>query len=264
MNRIFEFVVMLGVSLLMVDCKTTKVVSVGKTAIPSVGMKKEDVFGQLALKAVKADWMSGDLDLDYKGKPMDVGASGTARYRKDSVIWLNVRKFGMLNVARAQVTRDSVFLINYLQSNYMAKDLKYIAQKYNLPADFDVLQNLLLGNPVWLIPKDMLTMTTDSAGNYLLKGSDNRWETTHRIDRESYQVKEMRFVEKGSGKSLAVVYDQYGALADGQVFARFRGFTMNSPATGEVKLTIGIGANPEMNIAKSIKFEIPSHYPKVE
>ncbi len=256
-----------GIALVLLGlnaCKSTQKTAAVMPGRAGKTLSKDELFSKIASNEVKADWLSGDLDLDYKGKPMNVGASGTARHRKDSVIWLNVRKFGLVNVARAQITKDSFFLINYIQNNYIAQDLNYVTRKYNLPASFDVLQNLLLGNPVWLVPKSALTIRADSDGNVVLEGADARWQSVHVVDPVTYQVKEMTFKEIASGKSLNVVFSKYGALSNGQIFPFNRLFTVQSPETGEVKLSFNVTGAPEVNTPKNIRFEIPAHYAKME
>ena len=266
MSKKYPFYLILSciLALGLANCKSTQ--KTAHTNVPTGGerLTKENLIEKITARQVKAEWMSGDLDLDYKGKPMSVGASGVARYRKDSVIWLNVRKFGLVNVARAQVTKDSIFLVNYLQSSYVATDLKYISQKFNLPANFDVLQNLLLGNPVWLIPQASLEFNIDSSGNYRLQGKDQRWQTTYIIDKEAFRIKQMQFIETATTKSLTVVYDKYQTLPDGQTFPFSRDFTLASPETGLVKLNMTVTGTPEMDVPKTIKFEIPTHYSKMD
>ena len=43
---------------------------------------------------IKADWMEARMKIQYEDKYMAVGGSVTVKMRKDSVIWLSVKKLG--------------------------------------------------------------------------------------------------------------------------------------------------------------------------
>lgn len=213
---------------------------------------------------VNADWLAGDVDADYEGKPMSISASMTARFRRDSIIWLNVRKLGF-NIARAKITPDSIFVINYIQSSYIAQDLKHIEKKYNIPADFKVLQNILLGNPVFLTNKNQLKLEKNADGEFILRGSDEQWQNTYRINAQDFSVKEMVFEQPISERFLKISYESYSILkgyGNGQKkFPYIRTLNMESPQTGKISITLEVDADGlEVNVPKNIKFEIPSHY----
>ena len=153
MNKFTYFGTILFLALALQACQSSKkatTTAVKTETAPPLSIST--ILKNLEDNEIKADWLSGDVDADYEGKPMNLSASMTTRFRRDSVIWLNIKKLGF-NIARAKVTPDSIFVINYIQSSYIAKDLKYIERKYNIPADFKVLQNILLGNIVFLTDK---------------------------------------------------------------------------------------------------------------
>ena len=254
------------------NCKTSKKATTTATPTPATPMPKtvtvSDILTILDQNQIKADWMSSDVGLDYEGKPMNVSASMTARYRRDSLIWVNVKKLGF-NVARAKITPDSVFIVNYLQGNYIAQDLKYLERKYNLPADFNTLQNILLGNPVFLTDKSKLKMERDAATNdIILRGADNIWQTTYRINATDFSIKTMLFEQPIADRSLKIECENYqilrGYAGDSKKFAFIRRLLLESLQSGKVKLELEIGDNIEINVPKTIKFEIPSHYEKMD
>ena len=267
MNKITYFSIIIGTALTFQACKsaqkatTTSVKTETATANP---LSISTILSKIEGNEIKADWLAGDVDADYKGKPMSISASMNARFRRDSVIWLNVKKLGF-NVARAKMTPDSIFIVNYIQSNYIAQDLKYIEQKYGIPADFKTLQNILLGNAVFLTDKNALKVEKDASGDIILRGSNAQWKNMYRLDSQADMIKEMVFEQPATERYLKITYENYAILRgyanDQKKFPYIRTLNMESPQTGKISITLEVDADGlEVNVPKNIKFEIPSHY----
>ena len=133
--------------------------SASKTEAKPSGVKSSsEVWNLINDEKKSLNWLSGDVDLDYKGQPMNIGASAKIVWHRDSVIWIRITKLGFIQVGRAKITRDSIFIVNQIQSQYLAESLKYLETKYGIPADFTTIQNILLGNPVSLTPSNELKL----------------------------------------------------------------------------------------------------------
>jgi hypothetical protein len=218
-----------------------------------------ELIQKLDEQKVNADWMSSGLDMDVQSPSLSMGLGGEARYRKDSIIWMTVKKFG-IEMARVKVTQDSAFMIDRYHSTYSAESLKFVEQKYNLPANFDALQRILLGLPVYMIDKKLLKLTTDDAGNYTLSGTNGTREVKYTIDPNTTKIIQMNFLEPASGKNVIITYSDYGNLPDGQSFAFVRNLQLESPETGKMSAKIEIEKSVEINVPKKLKFDIPSGY----
>ena len=267
MNKITYFSIIIGTALAFQACKsaqkaTTTTVKVETVTVPPLSIST--ILSKIEGNEIKADWLAGDVDADYKGKPMSISASMNARFRRDSVIWLNVKKLGF-NVARAKMTPDSIFIVNYIQSTYIAQDLKYVEQKYGIPADFKTLQNILLGNAVFLTDKNALKVEKDPSGDIILRGSNAQWKNMYRLDSQADMIKEMVFEQPATERFLKITYENYAILRgyanDQKKFPYIRTLNMESPQTGKISITLEVDADGlEVNVPKNIKFEIPSHY----
>jgi Domain of unknown function (DUF4292) len=261
---------MLALILLFGNCKTSKKTTTTPTPISELSKINtvSDVLAILDKNQVKPEWMSGSVGLDYEGKPMNISGSMSIRYRRDSLIWVSIKKFGFEG-ARAKITKDSVLMVNYIQSNYIAENLNYLEKKYGLPADFNTVQNILLGNPIFLTDKSKLKMERDATTNDLiLRGADDKWQTTYRLDPTDFTIKSMLFEQPLAQRSLKIECENYQILrgyeGDTKKFALMRRLILDSPQSGKVKLEMEVDDNIEINVPKNIKFEIPSHYEKMD
>jgi hypothetical protein len=251
-------------------CKTAKKTT--PTATPTTPtttpLSISTILEKMKANSADIERMNGDAGVDYKGKPMNIAVSSMVRWRRDSVIWMNVKKMGF-NVARAQVTRDSVFVLNYMQNNYIAKSMSYVEKTFGVPLDFAVLQEVLLGNAVFLTDKTKLTIEKSAEGDVILRGSDVRWKATYSLDAANFSVKEMLFEEPAAKRSLKITYKNYAILQvpnHGQKnFSYLRTIEMESTQTGKVTVVLDIDAESlEVNVPKNIRFEIPSNYPRMD
>ena len=94
---------------------------------------------------------SAKIDVDYTdadGKKFDVNAH--IRMYKDSVIWVSVTGPLGIEGLRAYITQDSVKVLDKQKKEYIARSVSYLQEITALPLDLTSLQDLLLGNPVFL------------------------------------------------------------------------------------------------------------------
>ena len=69
---------------------------------------------------------------------------------KDSIIWLSVTGPLGIEGLRAYITKDSVKLLDKQKKEYVIRSVSYLQEITELPLDLTSLQDLLLGNPVFL------------------------------------------------------------------------------------------------------------------
>lgn len=94
---------------------------------------------------------SAKIDVDYEdasGKKNNVNAH--IRMYKDSAIWVSVTGLLGLEGLRALITKDSVRLLDKQNKVYIERSVSYLREITELPLDLPSLQDLLLGNPVFL------------------------------------------------------------------------------------------------------------------
>ncbi len=266
-----KYASLLFVSFLLItsSCKTVKKTpTTAPTAAVNAPLSMSMVLEKMKANQIDYEQMSGDAGVDYKGNPMNIAVSSGLRWRRDSVIWLNVKKMGF-NVARVQVTHDSVFAVIYLKNSYIAKDLSYVEKNFGVPLDFALLQDILLGNPVFLTDKTKLTVDKSPEGDVILRGADVRWKATYKLDATNFLVKEMLFEEPLAKRSLKISYKNYAIL---QVpnhaqknFSYIRTIEMESAQTGKVTVVLDVDAESlEINVPKNIRFEIPKDYQRMD
>jgi hypothetical protein len=93
--------------------------------------------------------MNGKAKVHFEGPNESQDFTASIRVKKDSAIWVDITALGgMIHAARALITNDSFFMINYLQKEYSKGALVDVAKILPTNVDFYSLQNLVMAEPL--------------------------------------------------------------------------------------------------------------------
>lgn len=253
MNKLTFLLLLSLTALLISSCgagrRATREGALRKTTAPAV-MEK------LVRAQVSAEWMDARAKLDYAGRDMSVSGNAQIKLHRDSVIWISVKKFGF-EVARAQVTQDSIYILDRINNEYAVEPLSYIEKRFRLPARFDLLQNVLLGNPIFFT-KELALLIEEQ--QYRLQGRTTAWETDYWVSPETFRLTRMRLADRQENRAVDLTLDNYTSTGSKNIaFAYERLLRVNGGETGEA--TIGIEfSDVILNEPTEIRFEIPDRY----
>ena len=251
--RFFIFVIVL----LSISCKSKK------TIIPQTEISEKStsfLLKTLGKNKVDAEWLSARVKVKYRGEDEKLNATANLRMRKDSVIWFNVKKAGV-EAARVQITTDSVYIINRMDKEYTIKGLDFFEKSYNLPSSFEAIQNIVLGNVLYLSNIKPESKIKDNQ-HYLMVEKDNI-RAEYWMEGLTYFLTEMAFTDIRNDRKFNMTFGDYEQVDEKQNFSYFRNLNVSGENTNEVDLDLKL-SNVEINKPKSIKFDIPKRYKKVD
>ena len=253
MTKSSSFLVLSLLLLLTSGCGIFRKADAGAEALPERSAKW--LVKRMAQEQVQADWLSARARINYRGDDMAISATANLRMRKDSVILGNVRKLN-IEAGRALIRPDSFFVIDRINREYARQPLSAVTSLLPFPANFQILQTVLLGNPFFF--------TTDLQEGiegpfYTLSGEDKNFSATYYVDGLDFTLRRLVVNEKQENRTLDMELSKYQPLGKKQNFAYIRTLTVDSPETGRMNIEIEF-SNVEINIPKSIDFEIPIRY----
>jgi hypothetical protein len=111
----------------------------------------KDIIQQMNASQINFKTFSAKVDVDYRdadGKKYDLNA--VIRMQKDSLIWVSVNAALGIEVMRMIVTKDSVKLLDKLDKVYTIRRIDYLQEVTSLPLSLSTLQDLIIGNPVFV------------------------------------------------------------------------------------------------------------------
>lgn len=149
------------------SCRTTKKLQTAITKIDTVRTlpkieenpnAKEDsirfiqeTFEKIERNQIDFRTFSAKIKVDFEdkdGKKSDLTAF--VRLRKDSVMWISINALLGIEAARVLITPDSVKVLNKIDHVYRLSSVEALQEIANVPFTFKELQNVIVGNPVYL------------------------------------------------------------------------------------------------------------------
>jgi hypothetical protein len=199
--------------------------------------------------------MEARLTLSVETDGQALQFNGQLIWLRDSIIWLNVKKFGF-EAMRAMVTTDSVWVLNRLTKQYSASGIEGLQRKYNLPAGFELLQAALLAQP-W-IPEDLNFQSDIHEGLHRLTGLNNQYAARYWLMESNFLMRKESFLQKQTGNMLEMGFDGYTSIGRKFVFPLARNFAYNGPEQA-VSFSVTL-SDVRWNSSPTYNFNIPSHY----
>ncbi|MEZ4949552.1 MAG: DUF4292 domain-containing protein [Saprospiraceae bacterium] len=239
----------LFIVLLLPACK------LGKNSLEATKDRDADfLINKMVTNQVNVEWFSAKIKAKHESEDLSIGFSGNIRMKKDSIIWLNVKKFGF-EVARVQIEKDSIFVIDRFNDEFIAEDLQYVQRMVNFPANFSMIQSILLGNPVFFTKNLMAGIENKT---YHLKSKEGKEPNSEYILDGQYKILSMEFSEPTKKRWLTVDQAGYSEIQN-QNFAHERVLSMDSPDTGKLKVELSF-SDVIFNEPTSFPFSKPANY----
>lgn len=118
------------------------------------------------------EWMTANLDIQAEGNGMSFdNLTGQLRMRNDSIVWLSVTATMGVEVLRAKVSNDSVWILNRMEKTYLAEPLDSLVAKVGMPLSLPLVQTILVDNNEGVPPVEnqMVQLKTFVMGNMAAK-----------------------------------------------------------------------------------------------
>ncbi len=253
---IFSFASILIMALLFSACKAKKEVSTTTTTNTVERNSTAFLVEQINKHKIDAEWLSAKARIVPDGFGIGVSLSANIRVHKDEAIWMNVSKIG-LEAGRALIRPDSVFIIDRLNGMYYERPISYVESEFNLPADFTLLQEMILGNAVLLDEKNIKSKKLTD--RHILSGTNADYQTEYRLGNVSYQLEEMSVNDETNQRNFFIDFDEYKTIDDNINFSHRRHIELNSEETGAGTILINF-SKVEINVPKSMPFSVSPRY----
>lgn len=256
MNKLFYALI----TVFIVSCSTAKklptVPPVVKDTASIVEKAETPAMVIENLNHIDFKTFSGKADVDFDdGKGGSRSVSAKLIMKKDEVIWLSAGLMGFEGI-RVMITKDSVKVLNKLQKEYTASSLAYLQEKIGLPLDFAMLQDLLIGNAVF-VNKESATMEKE-ATKYNLTTEDKKFKNLLTVLISGYLLSESRLsdLDPAQKRSATLLYNDYRSVS-GRNFSALRDIKVNYKTNISIKLNY---RSADFDGEVTTPFSIPTGY----
>ena len=214
---------------------------------------------RLLANQVNAEWIGTKAKVSYRDEYTKQSFTAYVRMEKDKAIWMSFKKFGF-EAARALITPDSIFVLNRLNNEYLAKPFSYAQREFRLPVGYDGLQAMLLGNPVFFSKKSETGVDED---RFLLTQKTDNLVAKYWLDGLKISLREFFVEDFRNKRTLTYKISDYQSLPDKQNFSYFRRLNLNSPDLGDMQVVIDF-TKVEIDVPQKMSFSVPDRYERID
>ncbi|MBS1760815.1 MAG: DUF4292 domain-containing protein [Bacteroidetes bacterium] len=268
----YIFIVFAAGLFVFCSCKGTRKIQVAvapKDTTASVVTPKENILKEDSLAIIKENYnqilknridfntFSAKMDVDYRdasGKKNSVTAH--LRMVKDSVIWIMISgPFGIEGL-RALITSDTIRVLDKLNKTYTVRSVGYLQEMTELPLDLHSLQDLLIGNAVFLDSNIVSFKKSEGAISLLSSGSFFKNRFTVADANKAIINSKLDDLDGQRSRTCYLTYADYDTN-NGLMFSRDRSISVTDKKKVDIRIQF---KQYDFNETLSFPFNVPSKY----
>jgi hypothetical protein len=182
---------------------------------------REEALRNFVVMDIDFVFFDSKAKIDYKDKDNDQHLTVNIRMKKDSIIWLSVNAALSIEAARILIKKDSIFIIDRINNDFLKYDFAYLNNKLNMDLNLKILQSLILGNlPVEKSLNDILTKSFENY--YLLQQTNEKISLDNYVRPFTMKLEKLQVRQLSNNNILRVDYTDFGML-ENYIFA-FKNF----------------------------------------
>lgn len=212
MNKNYWLLLLVFTTLTACKAKKQLVKVPGEAATLPVNRMKEENLKMLRAKDIPFNTLSmrGKATLQMSGKSNEVNM--IVRIQKNEKIWVSLTAFAGIEVARALITPDSLFVRNNLQAVGIKKPFSYLYRFSTAQLNFKMLQAVITGNTIHELMNPDVELDNRS-GVFKLNGK--KGELAYSVFFNTlFKPEELVLNDAHAGQAMKVVYSAYQQVTD--------------------------------------------------
>lgn len=209
--------------LVVVACKHTKKVAsttptttttTPKTTTPTVvqptpvvDAKADNVLNKIKLNELNFKEMSAKMKTKVNSSALNQSFTTNIRWKKGEKIWMSMSIIG-IEGARVLITKDSIKIMDRLNSRYILKPLSYLQEKAMVNLSFSDIEKLLLGQTIF-VEADKATYAENTT-NVTITSNAARFLTTIICDKTTNNnIQSLAVKDKIYTQTIDATYSDY-------------------------------------------------------
>ena len=242
-----------------VNKKDTTTLVVSKMPVNTDSLNElKKIQSDIAANYIDYKTFSAKIKLQYedsKGKQPDVNVF--LRMQKDSVIWVSINAtFLNFEAFRVLIKRDSIFILDKLDKQYSMHPLSYLEEIAHIPLDFQTLENIIIGNPVFVSKNVVSFKKTEN--RILIATIDRLFKNLLTITASNHLIERSKVddLDQGMNRTADLSYAGYESY-ENKFFATYREMTIAEKTKVDIILNF---KQYDFNKDLTYPFSIPHNY----
>ena len=168
-----------------------------------------NVVSKLDSQRINFKTFNAKVKMDYDGSEGNGQATVYVRMQKDSIIWLSLTGALGIEGFRVIITKDSVKLMNKLDKVVQFRSIQYLKDLTHVPINFYDMQNILVGNPIYLDSNIVSYKFSDDYISLLMAGSVFKNLLT--LDKNTLLMQHSKLddIDPGKNRTADITFSNY-------------------------------------------------------
>ena len=218
-----------------------------------------NIMGKVIKKKIDFTTFNAKLKIDYEGQETSQKVTGYLSIKKDSIIYatMSIPIIGV--IAKVLVTRDSVFVINPKKNTIQFRSISYLQETTQIPFDFSTLQDVIIGNPVFLsnnvasyksTNQQLLVFMVGKMFKHLITLDNTDFKPTH---------SKLDDIDPLQNRTCDITFSNYETKDDIQ-FATYRSISVSQKSKLDIYLDF---KDYKFNEPLNYSFTVPKNYKRL-
>ena len=270
MKNLAGLLILSAFSTLVFSCRSTKSIQTAMSKKDSVQIIVpdstahadsvrfiKDVYQTVINNKVDFQTFSAKIKVDFvgaDGKKNDLNAF--VRLKKDSVLWVSLNALLGIEAFRVLITPDSVKVLNKLDRVVQLRSVSYLREITRLPFGFQELQDLIIGNPIYL-DTNIVSYKKEQQSISLLNVGDI-FKHLLTLEPETLRITHSKLddADPKRARTADITYGDY-EMRDNKAFSTYRRITVAEKSKLDIELKY---RQFDFNVPLNFPFNIPKNY----
>lgn len=215
-------------------------------------------FDKLKENHIDFTSFTSKIKVDYKdSKQRSYDFNAFVRIQKDSIIWISINAALGIEAFRVMITPDSVKVMDRLDKYVQYRSVEYIKEIVQLPLNYYTLQNLIVGNPVFLDSNNVV-LYKERESSVSLNTVGDFFKHLLTMRKPDYAVIHSKLddVDAIRNRTADFTYSDFSTL-EGRLFALKRNITVTEKNKLDIVLEF---KQAEFDKVQTYPFNVPKNY----
>jgi len=201
---------------------------------------------------------NGTMKAKYEAEGDSQSITISYRIEKDKAIWMSAKLMGLLTVAKVYITPDRFVYYEKINKTYFDGDFSMAEEFLGVDVNFQNLQNLLIGKPMFDLEKKQMLFDEDTY--VFLQNIKNILAYSASIDGRQFEMKSQS-LRNQNNESLVIDYERFQVINQKKFPSKIRMTAQN----GDEKVRIDLDyRSVSFDEELSFPFSIPNNYELLE
>ncbi len=223
----------------------------------------KDILSKVVRSKIDFNTFNAKIKVDYEGPEKSDNYTAYLSMKKDSIILIKI-KGSFLGISavglEAKIRKDSVTVVQMVgQKSVTHRSISYLQEMTQIPFDFATLQDLLIGNPVFI--DNNVVSYKASANQLLVLMVGGLFKHLLTLDNTAYSIQHSKLddVDLQRNRTGDITFSEYRPMGPYQ-FSTYRKISVAEKSKLDISLDF---KEYSLNEPLKYNFDIPKNYKRL-